>query len=89
MLTQHHLKKVPISDRCDQNQLQPSVFYRWQQHLFERAHVAYIEKQGPSRREHELALKLAELETKLARKDSIIAALSEEYVTLKNQHGAR
>ena len=35
LLRQHHVDKVPISDLCDQNQLQPSVFYQWQSRLWD------------------------------------------------------
>ena len=34
MLKRHHLEKVPVSDLCDENTLQPSVFYGWQRQLF-------------------------------------------------------
>ena len=27
-LRKHHVDKVPISDLCDQNELQPNVFYQ-------------------------------------------------------------
>lgn len=87
LLKKHHLGKVPVSDLCDHNQLQPSVFYRWQHQLFERAAVAFNDSTGPSRREQELAQKVALLEAKLAKKDSIIAEISEEYVLLKKLRG--
>jgi len=87
MLKKHHLGKVPVSDLCDQNQLQPSVFYRWQHQLFERAAHAFTDTGGPSRREQELEQRIALLEAKLAKKDSIIAEISEEYVLLKKQRG--
>ena len=36
MLRQHHVDRVPISGLCNQNQLQTSVFYTWQRHLWVR-----------------------------------------------------
>lgn len=35
MLRRHHLEKVPVSEVCESAELQPSVFYGWQKHLFE------------------------------------------------------
>ena len=43
-------------------------------------------RRAPSR-EQELEAKIAALEAKLARKDAIIAEVSEEYVKLKNELG--
>ena len=87
LLKRHHLDKVPISGLCDENDLQPSMFYRWQQQLFAQGHLAFQDQHGSSRREQELEQKVAALEAKLARKDSIIAEISEEYVQLKKSRG--
>ncbi len=87
LLRKHYLGKIPISDLCDQNQLQPSVFYHWQRQVFERAPVVFTDTKGPSRREQELEQKIALLEAKLAKKDTIIAEISQEYVQLKQQLG--
>ncbi len=95
LLRKHHLEKVPVSDLCNAEELQPSVFYSWQRQLFERAPGAFeaASKSGSSR-EKELEAKLAEaearaakLEAKLAKKDSVIAEISAEYVDLKKELG--
>ena len=36
ILKRHLVDKVPVSDVCDQYNLQPTVFYRWQKEFFER-----------------------------------------------------
>ena len=36
ILREHVLEKRPVSDICDEYELQPAVFYRWQKQLFER-----------------------------------------------------
>src|SRR5437867_10952576 len=90
-LKKHHVDKVPGSDVCEELNLQPSVFYHWQRHLFENAdRVLDVSKAGTSPREKELAARIAALEarnaaleSKLARKDSVIAEISEEHVRLK------
>lgn len=64
---------------CDDLMLQPSLFYLWQRQLFENADKAFTdakEATSPSSREKQLEAKLAALEAKLARKDSVIAEIS-------------
>ncbi len=88
LLKSHHLDKVPVSDVCDANQLQPSVFYHWQRHLFANAAAVFASpKSGGSSREKELEARVAQLEAKLAKKDSVIAEISEDYVKLKKELG--
>ena len=36
ILRRHLLDKVPVSDLCEQNGLQPTVFYRWQKELLRK-----------------------------------------------------
>jgi transposase-like protein len=88
LLKRHHLEKIPVSTVCDENKLQPSVFYGWQRQLFENAATVFDgAKQGGSSREKELAARVAQLEAKLAKKDAVIAEISEEYVKLKKEIG--
>jgi len=91
LLKRHHVEKVPVSTVCDENKLQPSVFYTWQRQLFENASTVFDgarnEKAGPSTREQELLARVAQLEAKLAKKDEVIAEISEEYVKLKKELG--
>lgn len=88
LLKRHHLDKVPISELCNENKLQPSVFYDWQRQLFAQAGAVFeTPKQGASSREKELEARVAQLEAKLAKKDAVIAEISEEYVKLKKELG--
>ena len=34
ILREHLLNKIPVSDLCDQHDLQPTLFYRWQKLAF-------------------------------------------------------
>jgi transposase len=86
LLKRHLVDKVPVSQLCTENDLQPSVFYQWLHQLLERAPAAFATP-GVTSRERQLELKVAALEAKLARKDSIIAEVSEDYVQLKKQLG--
>lgn len=88
ILRRHLVDKVPVSDLCDEYKLQPSVFYHWQRLLFENLAGAFENPgNGTSQREKQLATKVEQLEAKLARKDSVIAEISGEYVQLKKELG--
>lgn len=89
ILRRHLVDKVPVSDLCDEYKLQPSVFYHWQRLLFENLAGAFENTagNGTSQREKQLAARVEQLEAKLARKDSVIAEISAEYVQLKKELG--
>ena len=86
LLRRHLVDKVPVSQICEDNDLQPSVFYDWLRQLMERAPAALAAPRTSSR-EQQLEQKVAALEQKLTRKDGIIAEISEEYVKLKKELG--
>ena len=87
LLRKHFVDKVPVSKICEENELQPSVFYHWQRQLMENAPAALDGPKRPASREKELEERVAQLEAKLAKKDSITAEISEEYVQLKKELG--
>jgi transposase len=87
LLSRHLVDKVPVSQLCDEIKLQPSVFYSWQTQLFERAPLALSAPKPAASRERQLEEKIAALEAKLAKKDSVIAEISAEYVQLKKNLG--
>ena len=76
---------MPVSDLCNEAELQPSVFYEWQRQLFENLAGAFATpaSEGPSKREKELVAKTKELEAKLAKKDHVIAEVTAELVAAK------
>lgn len=90
VVRRHLVDKVPVSNLCDEYGIQPSMFYNWQKVLVDNAAKAFGADPGervrPSR-EAELEERIAQLEAKLARKDNIIAEISEEYVALKKELG--
>jgi transposase len=85
ILRRHLLEHVAVSDLCDEYGIQPSVFYRWQQQLFENGAAAF----GPSAKGASAALnqKITSLEEKLTRKNEVLSELMEEYVKLKKARG--
>ena len=40
ILRLHLLERTPVSDLCDQYDIHPTMFYRWQKELFENAAAA-------------------------------------------------
>ena len=79
----HLVEKVPVSTLCDELGIQPSQFYRWQQALFENAHVALEDKRGAKARDR----RITEMEAKLTAKNEVLAELMEEHVALKKRLG--
>lgn len=90
ILRRHLQDKVAVSDLCDEYKIQPSVFYGWQRQLLENIASA-LETGGRRRprdnREARLESRVEALKAKLAKKDSVIAEISEEYVQLKKELG--
>jgi transposase len=88
ILQRHLVDKVPVSDLCNEYKLQPSVFYQWLRQAMTNLGAALAPpKPVVDRREKELAAKVEQLEAKVAKKDSVIAEISEEYVQLKKELG--
>lgn len=86
MLKRHLVDHVPVSKVCEEFELHPNIFYRWQQQFFENAAAAF-ETSSPAPQEREMARKIQKLEEKLARKDEVIAEIGEEFVKLKKELG--
>ena len=87
MLREHLLERKPISEICERHGIAPSVFYEWQRKLFENGAAAFASVGKVTSREHELAARVEQLEAKIARKDTVIAEISEDLVLLKKEAG--
>ena len=79
LLRQHVAEKKPVSEVCNEAEIQPSLFYTWQRELLAGAHTVFSTRRAPSR-ENKLEAKISRLEARVARKDQIIAEVTEEYV---------
>ena len=86
ILRQHLLDGTPVSDLCDQHDLQPTVFYRWQKQFFEQGVLVFERRQDTER--SRLKRQVERLEEKVRKKDEVLGELMEEYVTLKKELGA-
>lgn len=85
ILRKHHIDKVAVSKVCEEEDIQPSLFYYWQKQLFENAVAALQPSDGP--RVRELEKENADLRARVAKKDEVIAEISEEYVAIKKARG--
>ena len=89
LLQRHLVDKEPVSKICEEEKIQPSVFYQWlRQALSNLAGALAPEAANEAgKREKELMARNRELEAKLAKKDNVIAEISAEYVQLKKELG--
>lgn len=85
ILKRHLVERTPISDLCEEYQLQPKVFYTWQQQFFENGAVAFVKDERKNKRIEEQ--RIQQLEDKLRRKHEVLSELMEEHVKLKKELG--
>lgn len=85
IVRRHLIEKVPVSDLCDEYDIHPTMFYKWQQVFFERGSAAFESRQN--RVEKQLAQKVASLEAKLIQKHEVVSELLKEHVRLKKSLG--
>ena len=87
LLKRHFVGNESVSDICDEEDLHPNQFYRWQSELFTNGGKAFtvskssshkhLKEQKDIERERESFKKL------LDKKDGVIAEITEDYVRLK------
>jgi transposase-like protein len=84
ILKRHLLEGIPVSKLCEEYNLQPTVFYKWQQVFFENAVMAFKNEKNYHHQEKKRILKLEE---KLQKKNEVLSELMEEHVQLKKELG--
>ena len=87
ILRRHLLDKVPVSDLCEEQALQPTVFYRWQKEFFENGAAAFQTPERPSHQAEEKQKRIEFLEKKVQTKDEVLAELMAEHIALKKPWG--
>jgi transposase-like protein len=87
VLRRHLVDKVPVSDLCEEEGLQPTVFYRWQKEFFENGAAAFRPQERPHRQVEEKQKRIEFLEKKMQTKDEVLAELLAEHVALKKSLG--
>ena len=84
ILPKHRVERVAISGLCEQHQLKPSLFYRWQKEFFENSAVAFRRgRQGWS--EGNLERQVAVLEARIGCKKAVIADLLDKQIEIKTE----
>ena len=81
------LEKVPVSDLCDEHKLYPNQFYDWLKKFFENGHLAFAQGRKPKADEQGKDRKIEQLETRLTRKNEVLAELMEAHCELKKSLG--
>ena len=87
ILKRHLVEKVPVSDLCDEHKLYPNQFYDWLKRFFENGHLAFAQGRKPKADEQGKDRKIEQLETKLTRKNEVLAELMEAHCELKKSLG--
>ena len=85
ILRKHLLEGKAVSDICDEQGLQPTVFYRWQKQLFEEGSIVFRRPNDTETKE--LRQQVTQLEDKLEKKNEVLVELLEEYVKVKKELG--
>ncbi|MGE0400907.1 MAG: transposase [Kofleriaceae bacterium] len=89
LLQRHLVDKEPVSKICEDEKLQPSLFYQWLRQALTNLGGALAPEAAneASKREKELVAKNRELEAKLVKKDNVIAEVTAELVATKKELG--
>jgi transposase len=84
----HLSGKTAVSDLADELKIQPSLIHLWVKQVLDQAEKAF-ERSAPGAQRGQEAhdRKIAQLESKLAAKNEVIAELMEENVRAKKANG--
>jgi transposase-like protein len=85
LLKEHLVNGKSVSELCDEHQLQPTVFYRWQRQFFSNGAAAFQNDQD--REATRLKKQVAKLEEKVTKKNEVLGELMEEHLALKKNLG--
>lgn len=85
ILRKHLVEKVELSKICEENELQPTIFYRWQREFFEKGTKVFEETE--EKQSAKLKKIIEELEGKLSRKNEVLSELMEDYIQVKKKNG--
>jgi len=87
IVKRHLLEGIPVSNLCDEFDINPTLFYQWQRQLFENAHLAFENGRKARVVEDAKDKKIEQLEAKLGRKNEVMAELMEAHTLLKKELG--
>jgi transposase-like protein len=81
----HLVEHKPVSEICDEHQLNVNQFYTWQKLFFENGSAAFNVRKAPKQDSRDKKIK--SLEAKITNRDEGIAELMMEHVKLKKKFG--
>ena len=87
ILREHLIEKTSLSEVCRKHDIPPTLFYQWQQKLFENGASVFESKAEDARQQNADAKKLEAIENKLQQKNEVMAELMGEHVALKKKLG--
>lgn len=87
IVRRHLVDAKPVADVCEENGIQPTVFYRWQKQVFDSLPALLERKGSPGLRS--LEEEVQRLRKIVARKDEIIAEVTGELLDAKKNSGGR
>ena len=87
IVKRHLLEGIPVSNLCDEFEINPTLFYQWQRLLFENAHLAFENGRKSRAVEDAEDRKIQQLEAKVQRKNEVMAELMEAHTLLKKELG--
>jgi transposase-like protein len=85
LLKEHLVNGKAVSELCDRQKLQPTVFYRWQRQFFSQGAAAFTKDQD--REATRLKKEIVRLEEKIVKKNEVLGELMEEHLALKKNLG--
>ena len=86
ILRLHLLEQKPVSALCDEEGIHPTLFYQWQKAFFENGAAAF--QRSPRTETSSKQTQLVEaLQSKLRRKDEVIAEIMEDLIREKKVNG--
>ena len=94
IVKEHLVGKRPVSEICEAYGIAPSLYYKWQQMLFEHGSEAFEQKgkltrsKGESQEKKRLREELEKTQAKLANKHEVLSELMSEHIALKKSLGA-
>lgn len=86
ILRMHLVEGKAVSALCEENKINPSMFYQWQRTFFENGAKAF-EGSGNPKVATKFEKRIDALETKLQRKNEVLSELMEEHIRLKKDLG--
>ena len=90
IVRRHLVENVPVSDLCDEYDISPTQYYKWQKQLFENGSGAFerrTNKANAKRQKNSQEKKICHLEEKLQDRNEVVAELLQEHVQLKKELG--